>query len=395
MRLLLLNYEFPPFGGGASAATFHMARELVARGHEVDVLTSGGAGLAAEETIDGMRVHRVRSLRRGAHDAGLLGALTYLLFATRRLRALTRSRRFDCAHFFFALPTGALAPLWARWTGRPYIVSLRGSDVPGYDSGRMLAVLHRMLHRPTRGILARASRVVANSASLRALAQRSFPEIRIDVITNGVCTRTFRPDDAGHANIPPRMLVVARLVNRKGLEDLIEAMAHPGLPSCELEIVGEGRLRARLEALARRLAVEDRVVFAGRLHGAALSRCYQRADCFVLPSLAESFSMALLEAMASGLPVVAARTGGIPELVEDGVNGRLVEPGDVQALASGLTWMLESPQRRHHIGRVNREKICADYSWSRIVDAYERRCYLPAAAGETAAAANRQCSEAQ
>jgi glycosyltransferase involved in cell wall biosynthesis len=272
------------------------------------------------------------------------------------------------------------------------VVALRGSDVPGYDGGATLTILHRLLRRATRRILAGASHVTANSESLRELAHGSFPEIPIEAITNGVCIDTFRPHESRGSNVPPRLLCVARLVPRKGLADLIAAVARPGLPACTLTIVGEGRLRSRLESLARSLGIADRVVFAGQLQGDALSSCYRAADCFVLPSLAESFSMSLLEAMASGLPVVAARTGGIPELVADGVNGRLFTPGDVRDLADGLAWMLESDERRHRIGRTNRETVCAGYAWQHIVDVYEQRCYEPAIAGARAPAGDRPCA---
>lgn len=377
MRLLLLNYEFPPLGGGASAATFFMARELAARGHHVEVLTSSMAGAAATELIDGVRVHRVFSLRRGVHDAGLVGAATYLASAACKLRRLAREGRFDCAHFYFALPTGALAPLWVRWTGRPYVVALRGSDVPGYDGGAPLALLHRLLRFMTRRILAGASHVTANSRSLRQLAQRSFPGLRIQTITNGVCTTTFRPPGQRRREGRPRLLAVSRLVRRKGLEDLIASLASPRLSACTLTLVGEGRLRARLQALARSEGVSERIEFAGRLHGESLSDCYRAADCFVLPSHAESCSMSLLEAMASGLPVVAARTGGIPELVEDGVNGRLFEAGDRTGLAQAIAWMLESPERMQSIGAANRARVLATHAWPRIVATYEQRCYSP------------------
>jgi glycosyltransferase involved in cell wall biosynthesis len=377
MRLLLLNYEFPPLGGGASTATFHMARELAARGHQVEVLTSSVRGRAAEELIDGVRVHRVFSLRRGVHDAGLVGAATYLASATWKLRKLTRARRFDCAHFFFALPTGALAPLWVRWTKQPYVIALRGSDVPGYDGGVLLRGLHRALRSMTRRILTGAQRVTANSESLGELAQQSFPGIPIEVITNGVCTTTFRPRERRSRADRFRLLCVARLVPRKGLEDLIATMAVPSLPACTLTIAGDGPLRSRLKALARSLRVADRVVFTGRVDVSDLSACYDRADCFVLPSHAESCSMSLLEAMASGLPVVAARTGGIPELIEDGVNGRLFSAGDVQDLSAAVAWMLESEERRHRIGTANRARAITSFGWPRIVSSYEQRCYWP------------------
>jgi glycosyltransferase involved in cell wall biosynthesis len=374
MRLLLLNYEFPPLGGGASAATLHMARELAARGHQVDVLTSSVRGHAAEELIDGVRVHRVLSLRRGVHDAGLVGAATYLVSATWKLRKLTRAGSFDCAHFFFALPTGALAPLWVRWTKQSYVVALRGSDVPGYDGGALLAALHRALRPLTRRILSGARQVTANSESLRDLAQGSFPGIPIEVITNGVCTTTFRPRRRPETE-SRRLLSVARLVSRKGLEDLIKALSDARLAESTLTIVGDGPLRSKLKVLARSRGVAHRVVFAGRLHGHELSECYEKADCFVLPSHAESCSMSLLEAMASGLPVVAARTGGIPELIEDGTNGKLFEAGDVSDLAAALAWMFASDERRRRIGAANRERAIARFGWPAIVSSYEQRCY--------------------
>jgi glycogen synthase len=400
MRLLLLNYEYPPLGGGASAATFFMARELVARGHYVEVLTSSAPGCPATDVVDGVRVHRVFSLRRGIQDAGLLGAATFVLSAIGKLRQLARSGNFDCAHFYFALPTGMLAPLWARWTKRPYVVGFRGSDVPGYDGGRLLALLHRLLRPLTRRILAGASHVTANSESLRQLALQSFPWLRIQVIPNAVCTTTFRPPETPRRGGRPRLLTVSRLVRRKGLEDLIAAVANPALSDCSLTIVGGGRLQSQLEQLARSLGVAERVVFAGRKHAEELSASYRDADCFVLASHAESCSMSLLEAMASGLPAVAARTGGIPELVEDLVNGRLFEAGDVRDMAQAISWMLESDVRRARIGAANRLAVSLDHSWPKIASLYEQRCYSPELAVHRAPAADKradgqaQCDQA-
>jgi glycosyltransferase involved in cell wall biosynthesis len=149
-------------------------------------------------------------------------------------------------------------------------------------------------------------------------------------------------------------------------------------------------LRPRLQKLVGSLRLDDRVEFTGRLHGEELARRYRSADCFVLPSLAESFSMSLLEAMASGLPVVASRIGGIPELVEDRINGRLVSPGNVQDLVCALNWISSSSERRQRIAHANREKICANYSWSRIVDEYEKRCYEPAIGNESSGAMSEE-----
>ena len=151
-------------------------------GHAVHVLTALAEGQQAFEMLNGVHVYRVRSWRRGAHDAGFAGALSYVLFAFFRLRQLLGRNDYDLAHFFFALPTGALAAYWKRRTHRPYVVSLRGSDVPGYDdTSGMLYVMHGLLKPFTRRILSGAQQVVANSRSLRQLAMRSFPGVPISV----------------------------------------------------------------------------------------------------------------------------------------------------------------------------------------------------------------------
>jgi glycosyltransferase involved in cell wall biosynthesis len=209
--------------------------------------------------------------------------------------------------------------------------------------------------------------------------------LHIQTITNGVCASTYRPLERRRSTSQPRLLAVSRLVRRKGLEDVIAALASPLLSACTLTLVGDGPLRSRLQRLARSLGVTDRVEFAGRLHGEELSASYRTADCFVLPSHAESCSMSLLEALASGLPLVAARTGGIPELVEDRVNGRLFAVGDVDDLAQAIAWILESGERMRSIGAANRARAVATHSWASIAALYEQRCYAPEFATSAAA----------
>ena len=134
MRILLLNYEYPPLGGGAGLATAALAEGLAEQGVAVDVVTAGlDSVTGSEEARDGrLRVHRVRSRRTGIHEAGMLDAASYLRAALPLVRRLLRTHRYDAAHFFFSLPTGALLP-FLDLRGTPVVVSLRGPDVPGYD----------------------------------------------------------------------------------------------------------------------------------------------------------------------------------------------------------------------------------------------------------------------
>ena len=380
MRILLLNYEYPPFGGGAAVATAALAQGLAEQGVKVDVVTGGGGSgvqpgqpLSHHEPAEhpGLTVYRVRSRRAGVHQAGMGDAATYLVAALPLIRRLLRTHTYDTIHVFFSLPTGALLPL-LDLRGTPVVVSLRGSDVPGYDPhNRQLQLVHRLLIPLTRWIWRRADRVVALSESLGQLARLTDPDLRYSVVANGVDLTLFRPALAGRRPARPiRCLAVARLIARKGLADLINALALLERGSFELEIVGAGPDERLLWELAERLGVSAEVRFTGALSRSEVARRYQAADMFTLPSSAESFGNVFAEALASGLPIVATAIGGIPDLVEHGTNGLLVRPGDATALASAIRYLGSDPQLRSEMGLRNRAKAETSLEWSQVTRRY-------------------------
>lgn len=373
MKLLLVNYEYPPVGGGAAIASRSLARALQVQGHEVTVLTARSGDEPAVRIEDGVTVHRVRCRRRGVHDMGLSGALVFLLMAALRLPRIVRATHFDCALFYFVVPTGLLAPLWSLLTRRPYVVALRGSDVPGYAADRVLTWLHGLLKPVTARILRRAAHVVANSDGLRALAQRAFGAQPILVIANGVEAATFSPAPVPDARRPAlRALCVARLIRRKGVDLLIDALADPRCGEVVADVVGTGPEIEELRRACRERGVAARVEFLGHIDNAELPGVYRRADVFVLPSRSESCSMAMLEAMSCGLPVIATRIGGMPELVRHGTNGYLVPADDAGAIAEGLGALSASPALRHQMGAASREIVRAHHDWHRVADGYTR-----------------------
>jgi glycosyltransferase involved in cell wall biosynthesis len=368
MRLLFVNYEFPPVGGGAAYASLATARELVAMGHRVDFLTAATPGARQDEDIDGVKVLRVRCHRRSVHDIGLMGALSFVAFAAPRLRTLAKRNRYDAIHYYFGLPTGLLSLVPGAHRRRPYIVSLRGSDVPGYTPN--LRRYHRLMLPLTHRIWHGAYRVIANSQDLGRLAEASLPGLRIDVILNGAETAKS-PSHKARSGSGTRILAVSRLIERKGLDTLIKAVARSPDRTLRLDIAGEGPESAALRQLAEACEVADRVHFHGFVDRAHLAALYARADLFALVSRAESCSMALLEAMAAGLPIVATEVGGNVELVRHQVNGLLVETEDVEALEAALTSLAADPQRRLRFGAANRALVAQRYGWHSVAKRYE------------------------
>lgn len=379
MRILVLNYEYPPLGGGAAVATAALAHGLMERGVVVDVVTAGVGPDAERRTADrpaepleegGLTVYRVRSRRTGVHQAGMGDAASYLVSALPVIRRLLRIHKYDAVHVFFSLPTGALLPFLSL-RDTPVVVSLRGSDVPGYDRhNSSLQRAHKLLAPLTRWIWRRADRVVAVCESLGQLALRTWPDLRYAVVPNGVDLALFHPAEPTTRRPSKRIrcLAVARLIERKGLGDLIRALALLGPGRFELEIVGGGADERVLRDLAAQLGVDVR--FLGPLPRPEVAKRYREADLFTLPSSAEAFGNVFAEALASGLPIVGSATGGIPDLVEHGSNGLLVPPGDVHALAGAIRYLADDPELRTEIALRNRAKAEATLEWTEVTRRY-------------------------
>ena len=216
-----------------------------------------------------------------------------------------------------------------------------------------------------------ATRMVANSrAAADQLIAQGVPEEHVDIIANGVDLSMFtvRRNSAR----PRTIAVVARLWAEKRIDVLIAAAPRilARYPDVEFQIVGDGPCREQLVTQAREAAVLPHMRFMG--HRDDVPAVLSSVDLFVLPSESEASPNVVLEAMAAGLPVVASKVGGIPELVTDGVTGHLVPPADPNALAAGLLDLLDHPDRGTAFGLAGRAHVEQHYSFERMVAQFER-----------------------
>ena len=367
MNILILNYEFPPMGGGAGKATYNLAAELARLGHQVDVLTSKIKGQPATEKLDGFTVYRVMSWRKGIHDCGFRGAFTYVLFAIIKFLRLTQKNKYDAIHYFFGLPTGFLSLLPGPHKKIPYFISLRGSDVPGYDKyNKSLQKVHQLLIPLTRKIWKDAEQVIALSESLKDTALMTAPSQKIHVIPNGVDPLFLIPrpfQDKKRNGF--RMITVARLVERKGIQDVLKALAQLQDSDISLLIVGTGNYESRLKKLCEDLSLQNVVSFYGCCRPQKLPELLIQHDVFILTSLAESFGTAFIEAMACGLPIIGSNTGGISDFVGE-ENGILIHPRDIGQIKQAIITLKKSHHLRIHMQLANRKKIIENYSWENV-----------------------------
>ena len=250
--------------------------------------------------------------------------------------------------------------IWGRLAGLPVIVgNCRGGGAPRRQHERWLWPL--------------AHHILCNSRYVRDLLVSAYrvPSNRVTVVPNGVDSEFFGPPARERPSGPLRLLTVARLVPDKDHDTLLMAFARIASrhPEAELWLVGDGPRRQALEHKAGDLALNGRVrFFSGQPD---LRAFYHRAHLFVLSSVAEALPNVILEAMAAGLPIVATRVGGIPEVVVEKSTGLLVEPGDVTGLAAALDYLLKNSEIRESMGQHGRERVMQQYSLTAMVKGHE------------------------
>ncbi len=371
MRILMLNYEFPPLGAGGATSSFNLARNVVRLGHQVDVVTMGFTGVPRRETLDGVRVYRVPSIRSRKEVCHTHEMLSYVLSGGLQAALLIQRRSYDVCNTHFIFPTGPISFALKRIGGPPYVLSARGSDVPGHNPNRF-RLDHQMLRPVWRRLVTDADAVVAVSEHLKSRIEANAPGVPVTVIPNG-CSPLGAADDGRDGistverNGALRVLIVTRLHEFKGVQYLLEAVSRVGL-DLELDIVGDGPYRKILEAQAGRSSKPIR--FWGWLDRSAptLQQLYRRSSIFVFPSEREGSPAVLQEAMSAGLAVIAADSAGTPEVVGDA--GLLVSPKDSQGIADALIYLAAHPDLARELGRRARERVRREFDWAVLAGHY-------------------------
>ena len=345
MRILLGCDTFYPDVNGATRFTERLAAGLVARGHEIHIVTPATGDTqpgTRVEQIEGqpMTVHRFPSLRWRPHP---WIRYTWPTVSKRCSKAAIEEIRPDVVHIQSHI-----------MNGRYLLKALRGSGI------RVIATNHTMpenildhtgLPGPLNRLFAKwawydidrqisqAERVTTPTRNAADYLEAKTSVRDVIPVSNGIDASRYTPDFTPRTE--QRILFVGRVEHEKHIDVLIRALALlPADLDAKLDIIGDGDARKHLQHLAHRLGVEDRVVFHGWVSDADLKALYTAASCFAIASIAELQSIATLEAMSSGLPIVAADAMALPHLVQDGVNGYLFPPGDAQAAADRLERVL-------------------------------------------------------
>ena len=364
MRIAHVTATFPPYWGGTGNVAYYNARELARRGHEVHVFTTALSDLPPTEVDEGFTIHRLRPLLHIGNAPLLPGLLTI--------------GGFDLIHLHHPFIFGAeLIWLVSRWNQIPLVLT-HHNDLIGDGMRRYL--FDDYLFLSTRLIFSGVSKFIvvskdyASHCRLTPLFKKRWEDV-IEV-SNGIDIEQFRPGVNGKQvrnqhNISDDDQVVLfvgaldRAHHFKGVGNLLKAFSLYQNRQAILMVVGDGDQKSQWIKLADELGLSETTRFVGSVPHDQLPPYYAASDIVVLPSSPpESFGMVLIEAMACAKPVVASNIPGVRSVVDDGIDGLLINPRDVNDITEKIQDLLNSPQKRDEMGLKGRKKVEEKYTIS-------------------------------
>lgn len=365
MRILVLIHEFPPIGGGGGAAARDICIGLAKRGHDVKVLTAHFDDLPKRETISGVDVIRLASLRREAFRARIPEMAAYVLASLIAGTSLARSFHPDVIHAHFAVPAGADAWTLSHLTNIPYILTAHLGDVPGgvpEKTGKWF----RFIQPFTKPIWRGAKRVVAVSQFTRGLALQNY-NVPIDVIPNGVDVTSLRPQTL-EVHKPPRLVFAGRFMEQKNPMQIVRVLARLRDLEWTCSLLGDGPLFEPVRREIETLGLADRFHLPGWVTPEQVITEFQRSDILFMPSRSEGLPVVGVQALACGLALVVGRVGGFVDLVNG--NGSLHDPDDTDGQVSALASLLSAPSALLSARQKSLE-LAQTFDIEHVVNAYE------------------------
>ena len=393
MKILLVGHSFPRHDAdSAGAFLLALAQGQQALGHEVLAVAPHDRGLPLEDSVGGVRVMRYRYgsddeetlAYRGTMADQILrgwgGRRRLLTLLAEQRRAVSRAVADfapDVVHVHWWFP-GGLA-LWPRWSRRPPLVlTSHGTDLFLVDRVPAARMLAGPVFRSADEVTVISTPLVARAEALGVRSSRlTVIPMPIDPGVAAVAENDGRR--APPAGGPGLLLFVGRLVERKGASYAVRALTElvEAGRDVRMAIVGDGPERDTLAELARVLGVSDRVDLIGAVPPSEVGRWYERASVFVMPAVTdwkgeqEGFGMVIVEAMSHGVPVVASRSGGIPDIIRDGENGLLVAERDIGGLAATIGRVLDDPELAGRLSRGARDDIRSRFAPARIARGFD------------------------
>lgn len=354
---------------------YNLFKHLAKYGYEFVALSPY---IRLHEGLDNVEFHQVGTFKLSPTSSGFYKYVFHTEFLARgfiKARKFLRTEKIDIVHHMLpAVFNYTFSPLAILRSDleQPFIFGPLSSHYFERPlNERVLFPLTSRLHKRT---IRKCDRIIAISNQVKNLYSKLVHDTRISVIPFGIDTEAFGPRPQNRRQDQISLLFAGWLYPLKGVRYLIEAVAEAEKLSLKikLNIVGEGAQKQELVTLAHKLGIEKDVAFLGAVPYADMPRLYQDCDIFCFPTLGEPFGKGLIEAMACCKPVIASKVGGPTEIIQDGVNGILIPPGNAKALAEKLFLLANDKTLRRRMGEKARETVLKSFSWEVVAEKYHR-----------------------
>ncbi len=364
MKILVLNYEYPPIGGGAAPVSKDLAEELAASGNDVSVLTMKYGDLPEYIEENGVNVYRLPCLRKKIASCSPIEQLSYLLAVSRFMKKHPDFQDYDVCHSHFVIPTAEAARHIKAKYRIPYIITAHGSDVEGHNRKKSVLLMHRFLRGFWRKIVSNAYCVVSPSEYLKDRMHNNFPNGDYRFIPNGVEYELFsKLNDL--QNKQKKILVMGRIQKFKNVQLIVEAFSKiKEKDGWTLTIVGDGPYKDSLVELINYLGIRDMVQLTGWLDNKSepLLNIISSASIYVSASTFENCPMSVIESTIAGCY----------PLVSDIPAHRQLLPADNLFSLDSADELISKLSSRIEMGIGNNNLDLSKYSWKNIAPRYEQ-----------------------
>ena len=362
MNILVINYEYPPIGGGGGVLCKDISEGIAAKGHRITVVTSHYGSLGKSENLHGVDIFRVPVLMRMEQTtASLTSMISFVPMCIWKVKELMKGNTYDLINTQFAIPSGPAGQYCSGKYNIPNVLTILGGDI--FDPSKFLSPHNTFLLKQTvRRMLFGADRVVAESTDIKRNARKYYGfDRRIDIVPLGIYPNVHPAGNRQALGLPTDKFVfitIGRLVKRKNLEDLLHIFkdVQKILPSILL-IIGDGPEKDRIETLAKQLGISDAIRLLGRVSDEEKFQYLGVSDVYLSTAIHEGFGIVFLEAMECGLPVISYDRGGQTDFLREGKTGYLIELGNRGNFITKLKELLNSNPLRSVIGAHNKNYV--------------------------------------
>lgn len=340
MKILIINYEYPPLGGGAGKQT-ELLGEYLSKNHQVTILTSGW-NTSCQTINSNLTIQRIWVNRKYTYKVRIIELILFIIFGTMKGLSLSKKEKYQVTISFFAVPSGIISLILKILYRIPYIVSFRGFDVPGHLS-KEYGFWQKLMKPFIKLILLKSKFAVANSQHLKKIINKLDSNKNILVIPNAV-------KGINNLKIKKNKLInilsIGRLTMLKGFDDLVVSVSKIPKDKFSLEIIGDGPYRNKIEKVIKSTRMQKNIKISGWINRNNIKKKYEKAEIFVFLSKEEGMSNVLLEAVSYGLPVIALDIMPNRAIVKNNINGFLIKKNELEEIKTKIELLIKDKNLR-------------------------------------------------